>query len=318
MPRRESQDASEARTWKEIDQAVSGRKLSSKGRKRLFTSTANLLLLGLLAAVVGWGTWEIRRTVHGGESALGTPVTQMPIRDVVLITDGVLTQEWLVGTLRIPESASLMGVDLFEMREKLLQNGQVAAADLRREFPDTLVVSLQERNPVLRAIVQDPVLGPRSLLISRDGTVYHGIGYDGLMVNALPFIDGVKLTRSGDGYARVDGMTEVADMISAAQNNAPHLFRSWRVVSLARLRDYNEIVVRTRDIPEIVFNRREDFTRQLARLDYIVDYSRTQSEATVRKVDLSIGSQVPVELQAAQFVKKTSSQPINRTKRRDF
>lgn len=318
MPRKANSEAPEARTWKEIDQAVSGRKLSSKGRKRLFTSTANLLLVGLLTAVVGWGTWEIRRTVNGGESSLGSPVTQMPIRDVVLITDGVLNQDWLEKTLALPADASLMGVDLFEMRDKLVQHGQVAAADLRREFPDTLVVSLQERNPVLRAIVQDPSLGPRSLLIARDGTAYIGIGYDSLMVNALPFLDGVTLVKKGDGYAPVDGMAEVADMISAAQNNAPHLFRSWRVVSLARLRDYNEIVVRARDIPEIVFNRREDFTRQLARLDYIVDYSRTQSEATVRKVDLSIGSQVPVELQAAQFVKKTSSQPLNRNKRRDF
>ena len=33
-------------------------------------------------------------------------------------------------------------------------DGQVAAADLRRDFPDTLVVSLQERAPVLRACVR--------------------------------------------------------------------------------------------------------------------------------------------------------------------
>jgi cell division protein FtsQ len=285
---------------------------------RLFTSSGNTFLLVLLAAVVGWGVWEIRRTVHGGGGAGGSSVTQMPLKEVVLITDGVLTQDWLNGALAIPANSSLMELDLFALRDRLLRHGQVAGADLRREFPDTLVVSLQERAPVLRAIVQESGVEPRSLLIARDGVAYEGSGYDSLMVNALPFLDGVKLVRGRDGFVPVEGMAEVSDMISAAQNNAPHLFRSWRVVSLARLRDYNEIVVRTRDIPEIVFNRRQDFTRQLARLDYIVDYTRTQSEATVRKVDLSIGSQVPVELHAAQFVKKTSAQPINRNNRRDF
>jgi cell division protein FtsQ len=318
MSRKTNDSNPAARSWKEIDQAVAGRKLSSKGRMRLFTSSGNTLLLVLLAAVVGWGVWEIRRTVHGGGGAGGSSVTHMPLKEVVLITDGVLTQDWLNGALAIPANSSLMELDLFALRDRLLRNGQVAGADLRREFPDTLVVSLQERAPVLRAIVQESGVEPRSLLIARDGVAYEGSGYDSLMVNALPFLDGVKLVRGRDGFVPVEGMAEVSDMISAAQNNAPHLFRSWRVVSLARLRDYNEIVVRTRDIPEIVFNRRQDFTRQLARLDYIVDYTRTQSEATVRKVDLSIGSQVPVELHAAQFVKKTSAQPINRNNRRDF
>jgi cell division protein FtsQ len=318
MPRKDTDSNNEARSWKEIDQAVAGRKLSSKGRKRLFTSSANLLLLALLVAVIGWGTWEIRRTVNGGESTLGSPVTRLPVRDVVLITDGVLSQEWLLKTLAIPANASLMELDLFALRDRLLKRGQVAAADLRREFPDTLVVSLQERAPVLRAIVQESGVGPRSLLIARDGVVYEGIGYETLMTNALPFLDGVKLSRGPEGFNPVEGMAEVGDMISAAQNNAPHLFRSWRVVSLARLRDYNEIVVRTREIPEIVFNRREDFTRQLARLDYIVDYTRVQSEAGIQKVDLSIGSQVPVELHAVQFTRKTSTKPLNRNTRRDF
>lgn len=318
MPRKETDESNDARSWKEIDQAVAGRKLSTKGKKRLFLSSANLMLIALLVAVVGWGTWEIRRTVRGGHSTLGTPVTRAPIRDIVLITDGVLSQEWVEKTLALPANASLMELDLFALKDRLLRRGQVAAADLRREFPDTLVVSLQERAPVLRAIVQEAGEAPRSLLIARDGVAYEGTGYDSLMTNALPFLDGVKLERSRDGFVPVEGMAEVSDMISAAQNNAPHLFRSWRVVSLARLREYNEIVVRSRDIPEIVFNRREDFTRQLARLDYIVDYTRIQSEATVQKVDLSIGSQVPVELQAAQFLKKTSTKPTNRNTRRDF
>lgn len=318
MPRNDTDSNNEARSWKEIDQAVAGRKLSSKGRMRLFTSSANLVLVALLVGAIGWGTWEIRRTVNGGDSTLGSPVARMPVRDVVLITDGVLSQEWLAKTLAIPANASLMELDLFALRDRLLKRGQVAAADLRREFPDTLVVSLQERAPVLRAIVQETGVGPRSLLIARDGVVYEGIGYETLMTNALPFLDGVKLSRGPAGFDPVEGMAEVGDMISAAQNNAPHLFRSWRVVSLARLRDYDEIVVRTREIPEIVFNRRKDFTRQLARLDYIVDYTRVQSEAEVRKVDLSIGSQVPVELHAAQFTRKTSTKPTNRNTRRDF
>ena len=60
------------------------------------------------------------------------------------------------------------------------------------------------------------------------------------------------------------------------------------------------ILVRTSDVAEIAFGTRDDFYRQLARLDYILDELRAKPAATpIRSINLAIGGrQVPVSFEA--------------------
>jgi hypothetical protein len=51
--------------------------------------------------------------------------------------------------------------------------------------------------------------------------------------------------------------------------------------------------VRTRDGMKVVFGSREDYLRQIARLDLLVD-SNTDPTRPIRTVNLALGSQVPV------------------------
>jgi hypothetical protein len=311
----------EARSWKEISQQVNPRTLSAAGRRRLAHSMAQGLLLVVLLAVGAWGAWEIVHTLRSDSRALGGGAGGAPLRELVVLTDGVLPEQWVRETLALPPDAGLMALDLFALRERLLASGQVRAADLRRNFPDTLVVTLQERLPVARVRAQFRSHEVQDLLVAADGEVYEGFGYDGLLLASLPYLDGVRLVRTERGFRPIAGMEHVARLLHAAQYEAEHLYRTWRVLSLARLADHHEIVVRTRDIPEIVFNRRDDLVRQLARLDYIVDFVRSQPGAALQRVDLSHGAQVPVELHAELSAaprgpNPTTVSPLNRTRTR--
>jgi hypothetical protein len=115
-------------------------------------------------------------------------------------------------------------------------------------------------------------------------------------------------------------MEDVANLLQAAQNSAPMLYADWRVVSLARLTAYDEIVVKTRKIPEVVLSRKIDFTQQLARLDYISDYARTQPDAVVQRVDLSLGGDVPVSFDnsASRLLPPSSVKPSKSKTSRDL
>lgn len=292
----------EERSWRELDQNVSPRRMSAQGRKRFALAALNAGLFALLAGGAAWGGYEILTTLTSDTAALRDPAGAAPLREIVVVNDadGVLDQEWVERTLNVRKGTPLMEIDLFQLRTKLLATPQVRAAEIRRDFPGTLTVALHERLPVLRVNAQSPSGATQTLLVARDGVVFAGQGYESARLETLPYLDGVRLTHNRyGGFLPIDGMEDVANLLQAAQNSAPMLYADWRVVSLARLTAYDEIVVKTRKIPEVVLSRKIDFTQQLARLDYISDYARTQPDAVVQRVDLSLGGDVPVAFDSA-------------------
>jgi hypothetical protein len=130
------------------------------------------------------------------------------------------------------------------------------------------------------------------------------------MLATLPWLDGIRLVKSGHGFAPVAGMGDVSALLSMAQLQAPNLYREWLIVSLARLADRDEIVVKAQDIPEIIFSRKRDFFRQLAQLDSVVDAARTLPEPSLQSVNLALDGQLPVRLQQSpDELHATAAQP---------
>jgi hypothetical protein len=121
----------------------------------------------------------------------------------------------------------------------------------------------------------------------------------------LPFIDGVKLVRDGTGFARIEGMDVVADLLGTAQVSAPVLYRSFKVVSLARFGLDRTLMVKSAEVEAITFGSSQDsFYKQLARLDYIIAETRRQNApGQIKSVNLSIGDkQVPISFEAPKPV----------------
>ncbi|HTB81326.1 MAG TPA: cell division protein FtsQ [Opitutaceae bacterium] len=285
-----------ARTWQDISQSVNQRAMSKTGRRRRQAVMLKAGGIVLVLAAVVWGAMEISSVIDSNQLRENAAKSEMSVRDVALSTDGVLDQAWTVRTLALAKNADLMALDLYALRARLLASGQVSAAVLTRNFPTTLGVSLQERAPVARVMAQIGDTPPHALLVARDGVVYDGEGYAPALLSTLPWLDGVKLMRAGRGFAPVDGMETVADLLATAHNQAEHLYRTFTVVSLARLASDGEIVVHSKDIPEITFSTRDDFFRQLARLDYVLDLARMQPDKALKSVNLANGLQVPVAL----------------------
>ncbi len=256
------------------------------------------------ALVAGaWAAWQVSGTVRSDPRSPSGESAAEPIGDrITLATDGVLDRGWLVRTLALPKKATLLTLDLAELKARVLASGQVATADLIRNFPGTLSAHVSERAPVLRVMAAAADGSARPLLVARDGVVYDGVGYDPAMLRTLPWLDGVKLLREGSGFARIDGMETAADLLSRAKFEAEPRYSTWRVVSLARFKEDGDIAVRTADGLTIIFGTREDFFRQLARLDLLLDTAAKApaGQPAVREINLSLGSQVPVAFAAAQ------------------
>jgi hypothetical protein len=313
MSEEKNQNAS-GRSWRTIRQEVAPRAMSSKGRRSRQLAALRILFATALLGGLAWGAYEIVQAWDGSRSGLATTVQGDPLRRIIVESDGVLTDPaWVRRTLRLPGQTALLDLDLTELSARLTANRQVRVAVLTRRFPDTLVVSLNERTPVARVQVDDGT-GPRQMLVAPDGVVYDGHAYDEAMLGGLPWLGGFRLQRSPNGgFEPIAGMDAVASLLTTAQIEAPWLYREFRTVSLARLAERDELVVESAQIPEIVFHRRQDFLQQIARLDVVMDTygdaARREGIATAMRAINLTGTQVAAEFEQspAEIARQTDA-----------
>lgn len=312
------------RSWRDIRQEVTPLAMSRRGRTRRRLEWLKYGTLAALVIGVSWLGYQLTHTWSTDRAALATAVRSEPVREVVVITNGVLSQKWVSETLALTKDARLMSLDLTVLRDRLLAQGQVSVAVLSRNFPDTLVVTLQERTPVARVQASDGAGQPRQLLVAKDGVVYDGFNYDKQMLASLPWLDGIRLVKNEYGFQPIPGMADVAALLAMAQLQAPHLYRDWLIVSLAKLETRDELIVKAQDIAEIVFSRKRDFFKQIAQLDYVVDASRALPDPQLLSVNLSMEGQVPVKMHSSpdELLKQPpapfSLQPSQRKVKRDL
>lgn len=278
-----------ARTWRDISQPVRVRAMSRGGRWRHTMDVVKTTAAIAVFVALGWGVLTVFASTAPGSSISTSSST--PLRKPVLVTDHVLHAGWLERTLGLPKHTSLMQLDLEALRERVLADTQVLAAEVTRQFPDTLIVRIEERTPVARAQQED-----RTVLVAADGVVFAGLGYEETYVQTLPLLRDIELETLAGSPARIAGMKPVSELLHTARLEAPHLYRTWSEVSLARLADDGEIEVRaSAPVPVLaVFKADDKLLSQIARLSWTVENLPARPDLQAR-IDLTLGAmQVPV------------------------
>lgn len=290
------------RTWRDIPQQVNSRSMSRGGRRRMwgtaFRVTGAVITVALLIAAIVVFTDAFNQK----PGKMSAAVNAASVDKIVLRTDGVLTEGWVSRTFALREGITLMELDIDGLRADLESHQQVSSATVRRRFPSTLEVSLAERAPIARISARDPQGKAQELLVARDGVVFTGVGFEREFRRTLPYLGGIKLLRDDGRLRPIKGMDTVSLLLATARNQAPHLYQGWKVVSLARLEDEQEIEVQSARVERIVFTTRSEdaFLKQIAQLDVLLDSVRAHTDQPVREINLSIGRmsdgrmQVPV------------------------
>ncbi|MDX2186303.1 MAG: FtsQ-type POTRA domain-containing protein [Opitutaceae bacterium] len=304
------------RSWRDIPQDIAPRALSAEGRKRRSWRTLRVVAWSLLGLASLAGGYEIYQTLQEDPSRLKAPVKATPVRAVSMRTDGVLDLAWVKEALALPPGADLMELDLFALRDRLVSHPQVRDAVVTRRFPDTVAVVLNERFPVARVMVQFKDAKPVPYCVARDGVLFEGVNQRKDFLDTLPYLEGVKIKRLAKGLAPLEGMDTVADLLQAARTNAPGLYSKWRVVNTAQLRADGILKIKTTDIPEVIFGTRDNFTRQLAFLDTVIDEVKARSiSAPLKSVNLAVGLsangiQVPVAFEEVPATEDLEPNPL--------
>ncbi len=291
--------APQARSWRDIPQPVKPRAMSREGRWRLWSSLARVLTIVVVVIGVAWGVGLVVAALQENPQNMPAAARTVPVKNFLLKTnaEGVLDAAWLRPALALPKGATLMELDLQQLRARLLADGQVSVVNITRSFPDTLEVRIVERAPVARLHAQFGNGDERTLLVARDGVVFAGTGFEAARLDELPWLAGVKLARTGGQFAPIAGMNFVADLVAHARLETDQLYAMWQVISLARLQSDREIEVRTKPGTVIVFGTDSDFALQLAKLDYQWEMI-AKLPTPPSKINLALGREVPVTFDA--------------------
>lgn len=292
-----------SQSWRELGGPRRSRINSSVARKRRWIRWVKLLGVVLLFALLLGGFLQVARILDRNTKKAVASVTVSPVKGILFRTDGVLTENWLEETIGSQIGTPMMEIDIFALKERLEEHVQVESASVERIFPSDLRIDITERKPALRLLTANAD-GERSLrLVSRDGTVYRGLGYSGNALKQLPYL---QPYRHPDGsYFPLRGIEPVVELLDLARNSQPEIFDTWQVVSMQY---YNGIVglpgqvieVRSKIVPKIVFGVSKDFAIQLDRLVYILDYFEKNGEPSLKRIDLSLRGAAAVQLSSGR------------------
>lgn len=290
----------ETRWWRQINQTPT-KALSpeAKVRQRKFViktltySVAIILLMTILSAAV----FLVNKHV--------LPVCLSPfskeIENIDFESDGVLKKSHLITILKDYNGKVLMGIDIYELKEKLETIEQIKNAEIERKFPSTLIIKIKEHIPIFKIIVPNEKGKNQGYLVSDEGIIYKGYGYDPTTLKDLLYLKGVNLRKTDDGkFSRLGEIAGVRELIKLSKTSMPHLYKNWASISMEYMQFGPEAIgafvkIITKTGMSIIFSPK-GYMFQLERLDSLLTYVSQQKLDTIERIDLSINGQVAVKI----------------------
>jgi cell division septal protein FtsQ len=301
-----STSAGDQQSWRGL--AGGGRKStrikSPQARKRrqvqLFKLFGAFFVCLCLIGSIVWGIIAFKNRQEPIQ--ISTP--SKPIEKVLFNTDGVLPSRWLGTVIELRRDTTMMEVDIFAMQQQLEASGQVKSASVERQFPNALKIDLKEHEPVLRMRVMGANEQPELRIVSREGTIYKGVGYPQATLRKLPFV--VPYAHPEGGFRPMRGIEQVAELLEVSRRTQPNFYKTWQLVSLEHYSGDPElpgqvIEVRSSMVPRIIFGFNTSFAQQLDRLGVILNYVQSRGNPAVKRIDLSLKGSAAVQFESGRI-----------------
>jgi hypothetical protein len=299
ITRKKNLKSNSDRSWRNLVSDKRRRPMSSVAWRRSFLGVGKVLLIITLLGGSGYGIWLVREHFQRNPGPVDLTGPTLPVDSVKYATDGVLSLNSIKLMLQIPENATLMDLELKDIRSKLERDPQIASARVRRRFPSTLQVEITEHKPLYRLFIRAKKGIPEMWLVSGTGVIYKGKDFRNATLSALPYLNpdpGLLKKDERNDYQRIPVLEKVSPLLEIARSDFPELYREWKVVSFLRP-DADEsdpgahILIESKGVKEMRFAPR-NYRAQLRRLKYLLLEPGFQNNKSIDSIDLSHGRSV--------------------------
>lgn len=196
----------------------------TKQRVRALCIRCGLGFLLLVAGAFAVTLWQSR-------------VQTQPLQQLSYATDGVLTEAWFMEHISVPWQKDLLSIDLEKLQKNILQFSQIKSAEIQRQFPNALKISLIERKPFAKLWVM--FKGQRKLfLVDENGKLFNPINYKKAFVRQIPTLAGIPSNLFSKG--NIVGFSAVSELLNFLKNNAPDILQHAQYISLKHFDPYLE------------------------------------------------------------------------------
>ena len=207
------------------------------------------------------------------------------LKSIVVDVKGGLQRKQVIAASGLFTGRNVMTVDLAQVEANVERLPYVASAQVRRELPDKIVITVTERMPIAR--ISDDLKLP--LYVDRDGVTIKPMANEPLRTN-LPEIVGTRFAGIEPGQ-RLD-QPEVLAAVQLLKCMELTPVRARLDVSRLDVSHPLAIGIETRDGASVLFQLRY-LPQQLGRLEEIMDYADSQGQQ-IASVDLTPERNVPV------------------------
>ncbi len=274
--------------WHVLDvatQSTKERRHRRRNQTRLLLKVAGLSIL--LVATAAGGKSVIGRALYGRDASGAAgggvrPAGDVPAADgiggvrlatIAVRTNGSLTRARILKEAGVEEGHNLLKIDLDAVRSALVAMPQVAAADVSRELPDKLSITIDERIPL--AWLSCPLNGVHALT-SQDGFLLDTAGHifrcESLLREymALPIIHVGGACRIKDGAkGDSEAMRAAIEILRLTRERMPR--GVWEVKEVEVVSEF-ALRARFHNDAEIIFGVR-DLERQFDDFRTVSDYA---------------------------------------------
>ena len=219
------------------------------------------------------------------------------LKKVQFHTDGVLNDQWLRGIISLSGSTRLMDIEIFKIKDKIEASNQIIYAEVRRQFPDTLKISVKEAVPKLKLNNNHGVHSHN--LISKEGVVFKGFGYSESFIESLLFL--IPGEHNTDKIISDNQLSKLMPLLDLIENSNLKDSIGVHTISLEKFSGNRDIPgqiieIRSKKFPRILFTPEKDYLLQLERLNVIFSHLNTHGNPSVDLIDLSLMNHSTIRL----------------------
>jgi hypothetical protein len=228
------------------------------------------------------------------------PRSNLPLRSIQYTSDGTVTKRWLTRVLAIKKNTPISEIDIFALKNRLLEFTQIRDACVEKRFPDSIAIKINERHPLLKFAIESEKGKTLLFVDSHDGSIFQAACMPKSSILTTPYaeLNLEKSKKSPLGIGEIRGIESVKYLIGALKGEHPEIYEQIGKFSLKKYdhrskATWSRIGAFLKNGLVIEFSPRNIDT-QLLRLDYLM-HECGMMRGDVKKIDRTKINSVIIE-----------------------